>query len=213
MTSLAENTAEKTLSLSDHIRAVAQEGLKYAKDPYDKARYERLLEISAANFADVLDLDFENLLEDFRREIGSITPKLGADAAVFNDKGEMLVLKRSDDKKWCLPCGWVDVGESPATAVVREVREETGLTVEATGYLSISTKGPGKTQNIQHQVNIIVAVNLISDPENLVLSHEHTDSKWIRSGEGVEWHPGHDKQAERIFRWMDTPERATLPIE
>ena len=43
------------LSMADQVRGIALEGLKYAKDPYDKARYERLLEIAATQFAKAVE--------------------------------------------------------------------------------------------------------------------------------------------------------------
>lgn len=201
------------LSLADQVRGIALEGLKYAKDPYDKARYESLLKIAAAEFSEALDLDIERLQEDFRKELGCITPKLGTDAAVLNDKGQLLILNRSDKTGWCLPCGWVGIGESPASAAVREVCEETGLQAEALGYISLSKKGPGQTQNIQHQVNTIVAVKLLSDPAAIRLNHEHTDYRWIDEGADVQWHHGHDRQAARIFRFLKEGRKLFLAVE
>jgi mutator protein MutT len=51
-------------------------------------------------------------------------------AVILNEKGEILVIKRSDDGTWSLPAGAIDPDESPAQAVIREVAEETGLIVE-----------------------------------------------------------------------------------
>lgn len=200
------------LSLADQVRAIALEGLKFAKDPYDKNRYEKLLHIATTEFSTALDLDFPNLLENFKRELGCMTPKLGVDVAVLNNKEQLLVLNRSDKTGWCLPCGWVDVGETPASAAVREVMEETTLKVEAAGYISISAKGPGQTQNIQHQINIIVFVKLLSDPLSVTLNHEHTDYKWISDNSHLQWHSGHDIQADRIFRFIKEGKRSILPI-
>ena len=53
----------------------------------------------------------------------------GTAAIVWNDQGELLLQRRSDDGKWGLPGGSVEPGEEPAETVVREVFEETGLKV------------------------------------------------------------------------------------
>lgn len=58
-----------------------------------------------------------------------------ADVLIINSKGELLVLLRSriddiQEGKWCLPGGHVDAGENILHAAVREVQEETGLTLD-----------------------------------------------------------------------------------
>ncbi|MEK8109893.1 NUDIX domain-containing protein [Micromonospora sp. M12] len=50
-------------------------------------------------------------------------------AVVRNDAGELLLGQRADDGRWSVVSGFVEPGEQPATALVREVREETGLEV------------------------------------------------------------------------------------
>lgn len=55
--------------------------------------------------------------------------RLGTAAVLFNDKREVLLELRSDFKLWGLPGGRMDIGESVEETVVREVLEETGLTV------------------------------------------------------------------------------------
>ncbi|GIJ34736.1 NUDIX hydrolase [Verrucosispora sp. WMMD703] len=51
-------------------------------------------------------------------------------AIVRNDASELLLAQRADDGRWSVVSGFVEPGEQPATAVVREVLEETGLAVE-----------------------------------------------------------------------------------
>ena len=53
---------------------------------------------------------------------------------MLDDSGQVLLLKRSDGRGWCLPGGWMDVHETPAEAAVREVREEAGIRVEPDVY-------------------------------------------------------------------------------
>jgi 8-oxo-dGTP diphosphatase len=54
----------------------------------------------------------------------------GVSAVVRNDRGQVLLGRRSDDGSWGLPAGAIDPGEQPADAVVREIYEETGVIVE-----------------------------------------------------------------------------------
>jgi ADP-ribose pyrophosphatase YjhB (NUDIX family) len=46
-----------------------------------------------------------------------------------SERRELLLMQRSDNAHWGLPGGYVEVGESVATAVAREVFEETGVRV------------------------------------------------------------------------------------
>jgi mutator protein MutT len=60
-------------------------------------------------------------------------------AACIRDKaGHILLLRRSDgDNLWGFPGGAMELGERAAEAVVREVREETGLQVEPVALIGV----------------------------------------------------------------------------
>jgi ADP-ribose pyrophosphatase YjhB (NUDIX family) len=58
-------------------------------------------------------------------------------AIVTNDDGDLLMQKRTDNELWGLPGGAMNIGESIAQAVVREVLEETALQVEPTAIVGI----------------------------------------------------------------------------
>jgi 8-oxo-dGTP diphosphatase len=63
---------------------------------------------------------------------------MGAGAIIFDDAGRVLFVRQSyGDRRWSLPGGEVDEGESPYEAVVREVLEETGLMVTVSYLVSI----------------------------------------------------------------------------
>jgi ADP-ribose pyrophosphatase YjhB (NUDIX family) len=55
--------------------------------------------------------------------------RVGVAAVVFDRRGRVLLQQRSDGGQWGLPGGSVEIGESVRDAVIREVREETGLRV------------------------------------------------------------------------------------
>ena len=57
--------------------------------------------------------------------------RVSASAYVQDAEGKILLQRRSDNGRWGLPGGSVEIGETVAEAVMREVEEETGLRVEA----------------------------------------------------------------------------------
>ena len=64
----------------------------------------------------------------------------GASALVFDEAREKILLtRRADNGRWCLPGGGMDPGESAAEACAREVLEETGLEVEVTKLVGVYT--------------------------------------------------------------------------
>ena len=58
-------------------------------------------------------------------------------AAVRNGAGALLLVRRIDDGNWELPGGRVEVGETVAEALVREVAEESGVTIVLTGFSGV----------------------------------------------------------------------------
>jgi ADP-ribose pyrophosphatase YjhB (NUDIX family) len=67
----------------------------------------------------------------------SIVPSVTA--IVLDDAGRLLLVHKTDNNLWALPGGGVDPGESVTDAVVREVREETGLDVEVRDLCGVYT--------------------------------------------------------------------------
>jgi ADP-ribose pyrophosphatase YjhB (NUDIX family) len=117
----------KILECADEIRAIAATGGHYSEGLHDRERYARLLDI-AARLAEIAGAgDAQELLERFRAaDEGYVTPKIDARMAIFRGDDVLLVQER-DDSLWCLPGGYVDIGDSPSEAAERETHEEAGV--------------------------------------------------------------------------------------
>lgn len=112
------------------LRAIAQTGQTYTKDPYDLERYDEIEQMTLALLAKLLDSPPEVLKSVYLPEKGYPTPKVDVRAGVFRDDCILLV-RETADGRWTLPGGWGDEHESPKQSVERETREESGYEVLA----------------------------------------------------------------------------------
>ena len=79
------------LDFAIRIQSIAQAGLQYGKDKYDKERYEELRRISAEMIAAKTDISVARVYDLFCNETGYQTPKVDTRAAVFVDGKILLV--------------------------------------------------------------------------------------------------------------------------
>jgi ADP-ribose pyrophosphatase YjhB (NUDIX family) len=119
------------LTWTKRLQAIAQNGLTYARDPFDTERYEQLQQVAAEMMAAGTGIaNSEKVLDLFRQEHGYATPKIEVRGAAFRD-GEVLLVRERDDGGWTVPGGWADLGDPPSAMVAREVKEESGFDVVA----------------------------------------------------------------------------------
>jgi ADP-ribose pyrophosphatase YjhB (NUDIX family) len=118
------------------LQAIAQNGLAYCKDSFDRERYEELTHIVAEMIAKASRIDKIQALNILMHEAGYTTPKVDVRGVVFQDNKILLVQEKADGK-WSLPGGWADVGYSPAEAVVKEIFEESGYQAKAVKLLAL----------------------------------------------------------------------------
>ena len=129
---------EKWLELIIEIQSLAQNGLAYTNNVYDKERFERLRDISAEMLSMKTDLSLEKVKDLFCNEKGYQTPKLDTRAVIFKD--DKILLVKENNGTWSLPGGWVDVLESVASNTVKEAKEETGLDVVPKRIIAIQDR-------------------------------------------------------------------------
>ena len=120
-----------------------------------------------------------------RRVSGSVIPCVGA--VIRDNEGRLLLIKRGHEPGaglWSLPGGRVEPGETDIEALVREMREETGLTVKVGRLLGTVTR-PGLDGDVID----------ISDYEATIITGKLT--------------PGDDAADAR---WVDTADLESMPI-
>jgi ADP-ribose pyrophosphatase YjhB (NUDIX family) len=139
------------LRLARELSAMAQTGLTFSQDPFDRLRYERLRELSAQMLAQGSSADYEIILESLRGQTGYATPKVDVRGAAFRDQ-RILLVREITDGKWTLPGGWADVNQTPSQCVVREIAEESGFEARA---LKLAAVHDYQTRNHLHHKDSI----------------------------------------------------------
>ena len=123
----------------DYVRrlaSIAQIGLIYATDPYDRERYEQLRDMAVEMASAYSEGDPAIVNKLFTSEPGYPTPKVDVRGVVFRDD-KVLLVREAADGLWTLPGGWADVGDTPRRAVEREIWEESGFEARATKLLAV----------------------------------------------------------------------------
>jgi mutator protein MutT len=124
------NTTQEKITISDEHQSFAwmtpEEALKLIKVDGIKKDIELFQEVLTERAA---------ASEHKRNKVGKDHIGVGVGAAIFNDKDEVLLGKRGEAARnevgmWEIPGGAVDLGETLAEALVREVKEELGIVIE-----------------------------------------------------------------------------------
>lgn len=112
------------------MQAIAQSGLAFSRDPYDRERYEQLRGLAARIMVAHSAADLSRVEALFAGQQGYATPKIDVRGAAFNDGGEILMVREvQDEGRWTLPGGWADVNLTMTENVAKEVVEESGFRV------------------------------------------------------------------------------------
>ncbi len=130
--------ADQIIEWAKELQSLAQAGLQYGKDIFDRERYQRIREISAEMMAEKTGLSMEQVNDLFCGDSGYQTPKVDTRAAIFQENQILLVQEKNG--KWSLPGGWCEFNLSPAENTVKEAREEAGLEVAVTRLIAVQDR-------------------------------------------------------------------------
>ncbi len=131
-------------------------------------------------------------------EANSLVPSVNV--GVFNDQGELLLIRRSDNDNWALPGGAMDLGETIADAGVRETREETGIDCEIERLVGVYTNPRHVmlyTSNgeVRQECSLVFAASA-KDGEPTT-SSESSEVRWVAL-EDVDQYTMHPSMRQRV---------------
>lgn len=203
--------AERIALWADKLRDMSAIGLHYADNMYDRERYRAIQDVAMAMFALAADEALE-ALEPLRNPVFSRpTPLCAGDAAIIDDAGRILLVRRADNQKWAMPGGALEVGETPAEGVIREAVEETGVRCEAVALIGVFDSrlcGSRSRYHVYHFTFLCRPLDgqVIGRPTH---AHEVLDVGWFRGGRlPDDMDPGHVSRIPEAFRVWRNDRRA-----
>jgi 8-oxo-dGTP pyrophosphatase MutT (NUDIX family) len=168
-----EDLALKIAQWVDKLRHISANGGKFAQNIYDKENYQTIQNIAIEMTALIAGKSFDEI-EPFRDSFFMRpTPIAVCDAAVFNEEGKILLIRRFDTKKWAMPGGGTDVGETPAQAALREALEETGYHAEAVALVAIHDSRLHNSRSPVQMYQMTFLCKLLAKERENPPSHAH----------------------------------------
>ncbi len=122
------------------LKNIADLGLLYATNEYDKERYTVLNAISLELLGKISGYTTEELQISFPLVKDYPTPKVDVRGIILSPDKKILLVKEATDGRWSLPGGWADIGYSPKEVIIKECKEETGLDVQVKALLAVFDK-------------------------------------------------------------------------
>lgn len=194
---------------AQRIAAIANTGLYYAKDNYDRERYQQLLDIAAEMLAGACDTAHATIRAQLDHDDGYVTPKVDVRGAVFNH-GKVLLVQEAGDGLWSLPGGWADVGDSPSGAVEREIREESGYQARAVKLMAVDDRNRRNRQSAFAVYKLFFLCDLIGG--EATTSQESLAVDWFAPNALPPLSQGRVTAAQ-IGRWFRHWRQPDLPTE
>ena len=149
------------------VHSIAKIGLTYSTDPYAIDNYNQLQNLSREMLEKWMDVKFDKP-NMFTKEVYP-TPNISVRTLIFNEKGELLLVREANTNLWSFPGGWADLYDSPSEAAFNEVSQEAGIDPKIVRLVGVLNRTPHKTHR-----NVPEYVILFEGSIEGKSFHEHT---------------------------------------
>lgn len=197
------NPAQQLALWADQLRDMAAMGLHYAPTIYDRDRYHAIQTLSI----EMLALATGETLADVEPLRATIfarpTPMSVADAAVIDDAGRILLIRRADNQLWAMPGGALEVGETPAAGAAREALEETGVACDPVALVGVFDSRYCNAMARHHLYMFVFLCRPRLEGHTHPASHAHEtlDVQWFSEDQlPPDLAPGHALRITEAFR-------------
>lgn len=194
--------AQQLALWADMLRDISARGLRFSQNIYDRENYARLqnlaLEMLALATGETLAA-----LEPLRATVfARPSPVAVGDGAVIDAEGAILLIRRADNGLWAMPGGLLDVGETPAQGVAREVLEETGVRCEPVQLVGVHDSRLCGTTSRHHLYHFLFLCRpLGSEPGHASHAVEVHECRWFpETALPAALDPGHVSRIAAAFR-------------
>jgi ADP-ribose pyrophosphatase YjhB (NUDIX family) len=140
----------------------------------------------------------------------SLVPSVNV--GVINERGELLLIRRTDNENWAMPGGAMDIGESIAEAGVRETREETGVDCEVVRLVGVYTNPRHVmlyTSNgeVRQECSLVFVAHPVGG--ELTPSSESREVRWV-APEDIDGYTMHPSMRQRVQHVLTDRETAYI---
>lgn len=195
--------AEQIAAWADKLRDISAMGLHFSKNIHDEGAFHAVQNIAMEMLAFATGETLEQI-EPLRAPIFSHpTPFAGGDAAVIDDQGRILLIRRADNGKWAMPGGALEVGETPLEGVLREALEETGVPCQAVALVGVFDSRLCGTPSRHHLYQFLFLCKPSEQAKEGKPSHaiEVLEARWFpENGLPENIDPGHQSRIPQAFR-------------
>ena len=129
-----------------------------------------------------------NYIAEMRKHVGhDVVMTVGCGVLIENEKGEVLLQRRSDTGEWCVPGGALEPGETYIEAATRELSEEVGIKVSGLKLFGLYSGADREIHypngDVVYSLSVIFITKSftgeISDSDSEVIEHRFFDKNSI----------------------------------